>query len=127
MKAIKLVTMAVVAFMALGLTSCTKNIQDPVVGDYTVISDITVNRNEGSGIIYYQMRDAVINAARGADVRSEATDKAVIAAADVVAHDYKDQANKKVVLSVVFQPGNAMGEAEKKPTVLKSYTFVPVD
>lgn len=47
--------------------------------------------------------------------------------ADKAAEEHKDQANKKVVVSVVFQPGNAMGEAEKKPIVIKSYTFTPVN
>lgn len=53
--------------------------------------------------------------------------KVVIAAADKVAAEYKDQANKPIEVYVVFQPGNAMGEAEKKPIVIKTYKFTPVD
>ena len=37
------------------------------------------------------------------------------------------QANKPIVVSVIFQPGNEMGQAEKKPIVIKNYTFKPVN
>lgn len=128
MKAIKLFAIAAVACMALCFTSCTKpGSNDPVVGSYTATCDITVVNTEGSGIIFGKIKDAVIIASRGFDVRSDANDKVVIAAADKVAAEYKDQANKKIVVSVVFQPGNEMGAAEKKPIVIKSYTFTPVD
>ena len=128
MKAIKFFAIAAVACMALCFTSCTKpSGNDPVVGSYTAIADISVVNTEGSGIILGKIKDAVIIASRGFDVRSDANDKVVIAAADKVAAEYKDQANKKIVVSVVFQPGNEMGTAEKKPIVIKSYTFTPVD
>ena len=48
-------------------------------------------------------------------------------AADKVAAEYKDQADKPIVVSVVFRPGNAMGEAEKADIVIKKYTFTPVN
>lgn len=130
MKTLKLIAMAVVACIALCLTSCSEinnGGSDPVIGSYGATSDIAVSSSEGSGVIFNAIRDAVINTSRGFDVRTKENDKAVIAAADKVAGQYKDQANKKIVVSVIFQPGNAMGEAEKKPVVLKSYTFTPVN
>ena len=114
--------------LALCFTSCTKTTDNGKdVGTYTAICDTDVSSSEGSGIIYVAIRDAVIIASRGFDFRTADNDKAVIAAADKAAEEHKDQANKKVVVSVVFQPGHAMGEAEKKPVVIKSYTFTPVD
>ena len=98
----------------LSITSCTKTTgDDKTVGSYTATCDTEVSSSEGSGIIYVAIRDAVIKASRGFDFRTDSNDKAVIAAADKAAEEHKDQANKKVVVSVVFQPGNAMGEAEK--------------
>ena len=105
MKTIKLVAMALVACMALCFTSC--SINDPGdSGSYTATCDIAVTSNSGSGI---------------------ANDKVVIEAADKVAAEYKDQADKPIVVSVVFRPGNAMGEAEKADIVIKKYTFTPVN
>ncbi len=127
MKAIKFFALAVAACMALCFTSCTKTSPEPNVGTYTCIPDITVSSSEGSGIIFVAMRDAVLKATRDFHSRSDAGDKAAISAAESAAAEHKDQANKKIVVSVVFQPGNAMGESEKAPIVLKSYTFNPVD
>jgi hypothetical protein len=128
LKGFKFIALAAVACLTLCFTSCTKTTgDDKNVGSYTAICDSDVSSSEGSGIIFFAIRDAVITASRGFNVRSDSNDKAVIAAADKAAEEHKNQANKAVVVSVVFQPGNAMGEAEKKPTVLKSYTFVPVD
>ena len=127
MKAIKLITLAVAACMALCFTSCTTTGTDTEIGNYTCTVDVTVSAYEGAGIVFYAMRDAVIKASRDFDFRTSANDNVVIAAADKTAQEYKDQSNKKINVSVVFQPGNAMGEAEKKPVVLKTYTFVPVD
>ena len=127
MKAVKFIALAIVAGMALCFTACTK-VNDPGdSGSYTATCDITVSNSEGSGIIFNQIRDAVILAGRGLDFRTAENDKVVIAAADKVAAEYKDQANKAIVVSVVFRPGNAMGEAEKPDIVIKKYTFTPVD
>ena len=127
MKAVKFIALAIVAGMALCFTACTK-VNDPGdSGSYIATCDITVSNNEGSGIIFNQIRDAVILAGRGLDFRTAENDKVVIAAADKVAAEYKDQANKAIVVSVVFRPGNAMGEAEKPDIVIKKYTFTPVD
>lgn len=128
MKAVILFALAMAACLTLCFTSCTKTSStDQNVGTYTAICDSDVSSSEGSGIIFFAIRDAVITASRGFNVRSDANDKAVVAAADKAAEAHKDQANKKVVVSVVFQPGNAMGEAEKKPIVIKSYTFTPAN
>ncbi len=126
MKTIKLIAMAFAACMALCFTSC--SIKDPGdSGSYTATCDVAVTGNEGSGIIFNKIRDAVILAGRGLDFRTAANDKVVIEAADKVAAEYKDQANKPIVVSVVFRPGNAMGEAEKSDIVIKKYTFTPVN
>jgi len=118
--------MAVVACVALCLTSC--SIKDPGdSGSYTATCDIAVTGSEGSGIIFNKIRDAVILAGRDFNFRTSANDKVVTDAADKVAAEYKDQANKPIVVSVVFRPGNAMGEAEKADIVIKKYTFTPVN
>ena len=128
MKAIKFIALAAVACLTLCFTSCTKTTgDDKNVGSYTATCDSDVSSSEGSGVIFYAIRDAVISASRGFDFRTDSNDKAVIAAADKKAEEYKDQANKPIVVSVIFQPGNAMGEAEKKPVVIKSYTFTPAN
>ncbi len=128
MKTFKFIALAAAACIAFCCSSCTKiSGDDTTVGTYTATCDADVSSSEGSGVIFFAIRDAVINASKGFNVRSNSNDKAVIAAADKAAEEHKDQANKKVVVSVVFQPGNAMGEAEKKPIVIKSYTFTPVN
>ena len=128
MKKFKFIALVAVACLSLCFAACTKITgNEKVLGSYTATCDITVYTSEGSGIIFGAIRDAVILAGRDYDFRTDAGDKAVIAAADKVAQEYKDQANKKITVSVVFQPGNAMGEAEAKPIVIKSYTFTPVD
>ena len=128
MKAVKFFALAMAACLTLCFTSCTKTSgTDQNVGTYTAICDSDVSSSEGSGIIFFAIRDAVITASRDFNVRSDANDKTVVAAADKAAEAHKNQANKKVVVSVVFQPGNAMGEAEKKPIVIKSYTFTPAN
>lgn len=128
MKTIKFIAMAFVACMALCLSSCTKGGSDSGdSGTYTATCNVTVSNSEGSGIIFHKIRDAVIVAGRDFYFKTPANDKVVIAAADKVAAEYKDQANKPIEVYVVFQPGNAMGEAEKKPIVIKTYKFTPVD
>lgn len=128
MKAIIFIALAAVACLTLCFTSCTKTTgDDKTVGTYTATCDSNVSSSEGSGVIFYAIRDAVISASRGFDFRTDSNDKAVIAAADKAAEEHKNQANKQIVVSVVFQPGNAMGEAEKKPVVIKSYTFTPAN
>ncbi|MBO4417630.1 MAG: hypothetical protein J5801_05895 [Bacteroidales bacterium] len=128
MKTIKTILVAVAACVALCFTSCTKTTDTGEnFGSYSAIADVDLSSKEGSGIIYYQIRDAVINASKGLNYRTAANDQTVIAAADPVAETYKNYANKPVVVSVVFQPANAMGEAEKKPIVIKSYSFKPVE
>lgn len=127
MKPFKLVVLAVAACMALCFTSCGK-INDPGdSGSYTATCNIAVTGSEGSGIIFNKIRDAVILAGRDFNFKTDANDKVVIAAADKVAAEYKDQANKAIVVTVVFRPGNAVGEAEKADIPVKSYTFTPVD
>lgn len=126
MKTFKFIALAAVACLAFCFSSCTKiSGDDKNVGTYTAISDVDVTSSEGSGVIFFAIRDAVITASKGFNVRSDSNDKAVIAAADKAAEEHKNQANKRIVVSVVFQPGNAMGEAEKKPVVIKSYPFSP--
>ena len=126
MKTIKLIAMAVVACVALCFTSC--SIKDPGdSGSYTATCNIAVTGSEGSGIVFNKIRDAVILAGRDFNFRTAANDKVVTDAADKVAAEYKDQANKAMVVSVVFRPGNAMGEAEKADIVIKQYTFTPVN
>ena len=127
MKAFKFIALAVAACMTLCFTSCTKTGTDQTLGTYSATCNVEVSTSEGSGIIFSAIRDAVINASRGFDFRTDANDKAVIAAADKAAAEHKDQANKAIVVSVVFQPANAMGEAEKKPIVIKTYPFTPVN
>lgn len=128
MKTIKLIAMAFVACMALCLSSCTKvDTGSGDSGSYTATCNVTVSNSEGSGIIFYKIRDAVIVAGRDFNFKTSANDKVVIAAADKVAAEYKDQANKPIEVYVVFQPGNAMGEAAKKPIVIKTYKFTPVN
>ena len=118
--------MAVVACVALCFTSC--SIKDPGdSGSYTATCNIAVTSSEGSGIVFNKIRDAVILAGRDFNFRTAANDKVVTDAADKVAAEYKDQANKAMVVSVVFRPGNAMGEAEKADIVIKQYTFTPVN
>lgn len=127
MKAIKLIAMAAAACMALCFTSCAK-INDPGdSGSYTATCNIAVSSSEGSGIIFNKIRDAVILAGRDFNFKTDANDKVVTDAADKVAAEYKDQANKAIVVTVVFRPGHAMGEAEKPDIPVKSYTFTPVD
>lgn len=127
MKTIKFFALAIVACMALCFTSCTKTGDTDEFGTYTATCDVTVSSSEGSGIIFNQIRDAVLIAGKSFNFRNSANDKAVIAAADKKAEEYKDQANKPIVVSVIFQPGNEMGQAEKKPIVIKNYTFKPVN
>ncbi|MBQ6074207.1 MAG: hypothetical protein IJK90_09890 [Bacteroidales bacterium] len=127
MKAIKSIAIAIAACMALLMASCTEISPEPKVGSYTCTADINVSSSEGSGIIFFAMRDAVLKATRGYDTRSSAGDNAAISAAESAAAQYKDQANKKIVVSVVFQPGNEMGKGDSKPVVLKSFTFTPVN
>jgi hypothetical protein len=127
MKAIKLITLAVAACVALCFTACTKTGTEPEVGTYTCTVDVTVSAYEGAGIVFFAMRDAVIDASRGFNVRTPENDSIVLAAADAAAKEHGDDSNKLMSVAVVFQPGNVMGEAEKEPIVLRRYTFVPVD
>ena len=129
MKAIKIIALAIASCVALGLASCTKTSTDTGtdVGIYTCTCDVNVSSSEGSGIIFCAMRDAVLKATKDYSTRSSAGDSAAISAAEKAANDHKDQANKAIVVSVVFQPGNSMGEGEKSPVVLKSFTFKPVN
>ena len=127
MKAIKLITLAVASCMALCFTSCTKTGTDTEIGNYTCTVDVTVSAYEGAGIVFFAMRDAVIDASRGFNVRTPENDSIVLAAADAAAKEHGDDSNKLMSVAVVFQPGNVMGKAEKEPIVLRRYTFVPVD
>lgn len=123
MKLFKIITMAVLS--ALLFVSCEVTGPEGVLGTYSVTCDKVVSNNTGSGIIYKQMYDAV--AKLKFEFKTAANDKAVIAATDKVAEDYKNQASEKITLSVVFTEANALNEAQKKPIVLKTYTFTPVD
>ena len=75
---------------------------------------------------FSEMEKAVNTVAKDFSFRTKANDDAIIAATDKVEKDYKDQADKEVVISVVFKPGNVVGQSEKKPEVVKAYTFKPV-
>lgn len=123
MKLFKIITMAVLS--ALLFVSCEVTGPEGVLGTYSVTCDKVVSNNTGSGIIYTQMYDAV--AKLKFEFKTASNDKAVIAATDKVAEDYKNQASEKITLSVVFTEANALNEAQKKPIVLKTYTFTPVD
>ena len=124
MKLVKIILLAVAA--ALLTVSCVqKSGPEGTLGNYSVTNDKgTVNASTGSGIIYTKMYDAV--AKLKFDFRTTANDKAVIAATDKVASDYKDYANETIKISVVFTEANALGEAQKAPVVIKTYTFTPV-
>lgn len=81
----------------------------------------------GSGVIFTAMYDEVAKLAREMNFRTDANDKKVIAATDKIAAEYKNQASEKITISVVFTEANESGKAEKKPVVLKSYVFTPVE
>lgn len=123
MRIVKSLILAIAA--ALLLSSCQVIKPEGTLGTYSVTCDKTVSANTGNGVIFNTMYDAV--AKLKFDFRTSANDKAVIAATDKVAEEYKDQASEPIVISVVFREANAMGEAEKKPVVIKSYNFTPVD
>ncbi len=123
MRIVKSLILAIAA--ALLLSSCQVIKPEGTLGTYSVTCDKTVSANTGNGVIFNTMYDAV--AKLKFDFRTSANDKAVIAATDKVAEEYKDQASEPIVISVVFKEANAMGEAEKKPVVIKSYNFTPVD
>lgn len=109
MKTFIFIALAAAACLAFCFSSCTKiSGDDKTVGTYTATCDADVSSSEGSGVIFFAIRDAVINASRGFNVRSDSNDKAVIAAADKAAEEHKNQANKKIV-------------------VVKSYTFTPAN
>ena len=124
MKIVKSLILAIAATLL--FASCEVTKPEGVLGTYSVTCDKTsVNASTGSGIIFNKLYDAV--AKLKFDFRTDANDKAVLAATDKIAADYKDQASEPIVISVVFREANAMGEAEKKPVVIKSYTFTPVE
>ena len=81
----------------------------------------------GSGVIYTTMYDEVAKLTREMDFRTDANDKKILAATDKIAAEYKNQASEKITISVVFTEANESGKAGKKPVVLKSYVFTPVD
>lgn len=116
MKTIKFIALAIVACMALCFTSCTKTGNSSDSGDYTATCDVAVSNSEGSGIIFYKIRDAVIIAGRGLDFRTPANDKIVIDAADKVAAEYKDQANKPIVVSVISSPATLWAKLKRSPS-----------
>ena len=64
--------------------------------------------------------------AEGFKFRTSESDKAVVAAADKVYAERKNQSDKEMTLTVYFKAANAVGQAEKTPEKLKDYKFVPV-
>lgn len=129
MKTIKFFAMALVACVAMCLTSCGKPGEEPVSGTYGVTTNLTedIDFNKGSGIVYHEMEEAVTEASKGFSVRSDASDNAVKAAADKVYEERKNYSDKAMILTVVFKPGNVVGQPEKKPIPIKSYTFEAVE
>ena len=124
MKLLKIIFLAVVS--SLLFVSCVeKTGPEGTLGNYSVTCDKTDSVNTGSGIIFTKMSDAVVNLKL--EFRTAANDKTVIATTDKVANEYKNPASEKIVVSVVFTEAKALGESEKKPVVLKTYTFTPVD
>lgn len=117
--------MGLAVLMALCLSSCSKNNNDEKVsGTYGVTANVgTIDYNKGHGIIFGAIENAVNETARNFSFRTDANDKAVIAAADKAAKEHENQSDIDIVISVVFKPGNVSGEAEKKPIEVKSYTF----
>ena len=124
MKTVRIIAMALVACMALCLTSCNKNVSEPVSGTYGVTADKDVP--SGAGSIFAEMSDAVTSAGNFS-FRSEANDSAVKAAADKVYNERKGTSDINATISVVFKPGNVSGQAEKKPELVKAYKFEVVE
>ena len=125
MKTFKTVLIALAA--ALLFVSCTGNVNDPVKGTYKCTCDKDVSSYTGCGNIFNSMNDAVITAINGRDTRLKANDDIAVNAAAKVAEELKDQAETDFTVYVVFQEGNVMGENEKKPVILKSFNFKPVN
>lgn len=123
MKIVKIACLALAS--ALLFASCNKNADEKISGTYMCIPDIEVSAQEGSGIIFNEMEEAVQTAAAKYNFRTKESDAAVIAAADKVEAERKDYANKKIKIDVAFKEGNVAGQPEKTPVVLKSYTFTP--
>lgn len=126
MKTFKFMALAAAACLSFCLVSCKKDVDEKVSGTYGVTVNVDVDYNKGSGIIFSEMENAVNTVAKDFSFRTKANDDAIIAATDKVEKDYKDQADKEVVISVVFKPGNVVGQPEKNPEVVKAYTFKPV-
>ena len=125
MKTVKIFATGLAVLMALSLSSCKKTTGDEKVsGTYEVTANVeTVDYNKGHGVIFGAMESAVNETARNFSFRTDANDKAVIAAADKAAKEHENQSDIDIVISVVFKPGNVSGQAENKPIVIKSYTF----
>ena len=75
---------------------------------------------EGSGLIFSNMRDAVILTCRDKNInyRTSENDNLVIAAADEVYNKEKGNANKTMDIRLVFQPA---GETEQPSVTVKTY------
>ena len=124
MKTLKMIAVAAVAGLALCISSCTKT-QDSGenFGTYTCTASESVTTKEASGMVFSNMRDAVILACRNNDIhyRTSENDKIVIAAADEVYNKEKGNANKTIDVYLVFQPSSTLGEAEKQSVKVKTY------
>lgn len=128
MKTVKIFALALATCAALFLTSCNKDNNEKVSGVYGVTANVeTIDYNKGHGIIFQAIESAVNETAKNFDFKTDANDKAVIAAADKAAKDHENQSDIDIVIDVVFKPGNTMGQAEKKPILVKSYTFKAVE
>ena len=127
MKLIKFFTLAIAA--TLMFASCGDTSSDePVLGTYSCTCDQNVASSTPNGVIFFAMQNEVIKVSKDFNFRTKENDNAVIAAADKVAKEYKDQAEEKTLtVSVIFTEANAMGKPENKPVVLKDYTFTPID
>lgn len=119
----KFFAMAVAAVVAFSITSCKTDDGEKVTGTYGVDADIAIDNAPGS--IFWDMSDAVTKAAEGFKFRTSESDKAVVAAADKVYAERKNQSDKEMTLTVYFKAANAVGQAEKAPEKLKDYKFVP--
>lgn len=120
----KFFAMAVAAVVAFSITSCKTDDGEKVTGTYGVTPSIDVDNAPGS--ILWDMSDAVTKAAESFKFRTAESDKAVVAAADKVYEERKNQSDKEMTLTVYFKAANAVGQAEKAPEKLKDYKFVPV-
>ena len=125
MKTIKIILLALAATLL--FSSCTGTVNETVSGTYGCTCDKDVSANTGCGTIFYGMSDAVAKATSNISIRSKANDDLAVNAAAKVAEELKDQAETDFTVYVVFKEGNVMGAPEKKPVILQTFNFKPVN